>query len=591
MPISFKIEPKHKILIISIILITLILTLYWNVQYYEFVNYDDSLYVYDNYIIRLGINFNNLIYSLTDVHTGHWHPLTILSHMLDWQLFGDKAGGHHWTSVIIHIMNTVLLFLLLNKLTGAIWRSALVAALFAVHPINVESVAWIAERKNVLSTFFWILTMLSYVRYVQFPDWKTYLPVFLCFAMGLMTKPMLVTLPFVLLLIDYWPLNRTAINTQCESAIQTHSKVSKAKLGFLIWEKIPLFVLTIISICLTFYAAQSVNTLAGNIVPLSSRINNAIFSYVMYIKKLFWPFDLSVFYPYAYIPTWQVLAAALLLATISILAIRYYRKYPHLIVGWLCFLGVLVPVIGIVQVGSQSMVDRYAYIPIIGLFIMIVWNASPNIFKTKYSRMIAALTCIFIIIILSIITYNQVKVWNNTTALFKNALKNNPNNFLAYDMLGVAAYEKGYNELALSYYNLALKISPDFDQAYNNAGLVLVKMDRRCEALKYFERAIQINKLLAEAQYNLGLFLMEENNLDGAILHFNKAIEIKKNSESKLLVDSHINLGIAYLKKGDKQKALDHFQKALNYDHNSEKAKRNYDLVRAMQEKKGNVEK
>ncbi len=568
-------------------LIILVLAAYWNVQYYEFVNYDDSLYVYDNYIIRSGINIENLIYAVTDIHTGHWHPLTILSHMLDWQLFGDNAGGHHWTSVIIHILNTILLFIFFRYATGAIWKSAFLAALFAIHPINVESVAWIAERKNVLSTFFWILTMLFYVWYVQMPSWKRYLLVFFCFALGLMSKSMLVTLPFVLLLLDYWPLNRIGINFQNEDQNETTSIIAdKSRISFLVLEKIPLLFLTIISICLTFYAAQSVNAVAGvDFIPLTARISNAIFSYAVYIRKLFWPFDLAVFYPHTHISIWQVSIAALLLAAITILAIKYYRKYPYLIVGWFWYLGTLVPVIGFVQVGDQSMADRYAYVSFIGLFTIIAWGVSQNLFKTKYAKMITALACILIIIMLSMTTYNQVKVWENTATLFKGALKSTPNNYLAYNMLGLDAADKGDNELALSYYNVALKIRPDFDQAYNNAGLVLVKMGRRSEALKYFEKAIQINKFSAEAYYNFGLFLMQENNFDRAASYFNKVIAIKKNSGSGLLVNAHINLGVIFAKSGDTKKALEHFQEALRYNPHSAAAKRNYDIVRAMQEK------
>jgi protein O-mannosyl-transferase len=585
---DFKMAHKHKNIIISLVLIILVLAAYWNVQYYEFVNYDDSLYVYDNYRIRSGINIENLIYAVTDIHTGHWHPLAILSHILDWQLFGNNAGGHHWTSVIIHILNTILLFIFFRYATGAIWKSAFIAALFALHPLNVESVAWIAERKNVLSTFFWILTMLSYVWYVQLPSWKRYLPVFFCFALGLMSKSMLVTLPFVLLLLDYWPLNRMGINYQNDDQNETASIIAdKNRILSLILEKVPLLVLTIISTCLTFYAAQSVNTVAiGNILPLTARVSNAIFSYAVYIKKLFWPFDLAVFYPHTHIPIWQVSIAALLLSVITILTIKYYRKYPYLIVGWFWYLGTLVPVIGLVQAGSQSMADRYTYIPFIGLFIIISWSVSQNLFKTKYAKTITSLTCIFIVIILSVITYNQVKVWNNTAMLFKGALKSNPNNYLAYNMLGLDAADRGDNELALSYYNVALKFSPHFDQAYNNAGLVLVKMGRRYEASKYFEKAIQINKFSAEAYYNLGLFLMQENNFDRAVPYFSKAIEIKKNSGSGLLVDAHTNLGIALARRGDTQKALEHFQEALRYNPQSEDAKRNYDIVRALQEKK-----
>ena len=268
----------------------LILSAYWPVQKYDFINYDDTVYVTDNYQIQKGISFESVINIFSHFHTGHWHPLTMMSHMLDWQLFGDKAGGHHWTNVIIHILNTILLFLLLNKLTGAMWRSAFVAALFAIHPLNVESVAWISERKNVLSTFFLISTIFFYVWYLKSPDWKRYLPVLICFAFGLMSKPMLVTLPFVLLLLDYWPLNRLQIDFQSNDQLPIKELIRRNsnKIFNLILEKVPLFVLSIISSYFTIYASKYVNDISTfEAIPLSKRISNAVVSYVLYIKKLF----------------------------------------------------------------------------------------------------------------------------------------------------------------------------------------------------------------------------------------------------------------------------------------------------------------
>jgi tetratricopeptide (TPR) repeat protein len=588
MATDFKMEHKHKHVIISLMLIILVLASYWNVQYYEFVNYDDSVYVTDNYRTKSGLSWDNVISAFADVPTeGFWHPLTMLSHMLDWQLYRGNSGGHHWTSVILHILNTILLFLFFKTITGAVWRSAFVAALFAIHPINVESVAWIAERKNVLSTFFWMVTMLFYAWYVTQPGWKRYLPVFISFALGLMSKPMLVTLPFVLLLLDYWPLNRTSINPEGENYIEPSIlNIKKQKISFLIVEKVPLFVLSAISSCLALYAESAINALGSlNDLSLTKRASNGIFSYAVYLKKLFWPVDLAVFYPYVDIAIWQVLVSATFLVVITIFAIKYFRRYPYLVVGWFWYLGTLVPVIGLIQIGSHAMADRYAYVPFIGLFTIISWGVSQNLFKTKYAKVITALACISIIIMLSVTTHNQIKVWNNTATLFKSALKSNPNNYLAYNMLGLDTADRDDNELALSYYNVALKINPHFDQAYNNAGLVLVKMGRRYEALKYFEKAIQINKFSAEAYYNLGLFLMQENNFDRAVSYFSKAIEIKKNNGSELLVDAHNNLGIALARKGDTQKALEHFQEALRYNPQNEDIKRNYDIVRALQEK------
>ncbi len=559
---QIKLHKNHLEIFIIFALCILILAAYWQVQNFEFINYDDQDYVTSNYRIQSAVTLKSIIGTFTDTHTGNWHPLTMLSHMLDWQLFGEKAGGHHWTSVIIHIFNTVLLFLLLNQLTGAIWRSALVAALFAVHPINVESVAWIAERKNVLSTFFWILTMLLYVWYVKQPSWKRYLPVFLCFALGLMSKPMLVTLPFVLLLLDYWPLNRTAINTQNENqtAIQAPLKVGKAKLSFLILEKIPLFILVVLFICLTLYTQQTVNAFSiQESLPLFNRVTNAIVSYCLYIKKLLWPTDLTVFYPFSNIPIWQVSLAALFLLFVTILVCKYFKKYPYLIVGWFWYLGTLVPVIGLVQVGRQSMADRYAYIPFIGLFVIIAWVV-PQIFtKLRYSKIYVSLVFFILIMILTIATYIQIGTWKNTTTLFEEALRINPRNYLAYNILGLEEGKQGRHEHALYYYYMSVKINPKFDSAYNNAGNEFLMLDKYREAYNCYQKAILINNKLAIAYYNLGVLFALNKRANEAVIYFNKALAITPD-----YINGHISLGITLLKMGNIKDAISHFEKAIN---------------------------
>ena len=280
----------QKKMMVSVGLILLPLVVYWNIQNFGFINYDDNLYVTENDSIQSGLSIRGLVGVLTDTRTGNWHPVTMISHAVDWELFGQNAGGHHWHNLVLHAINTVLLFLLLNQMTGAIWRSAMVAALFAIHPINVESVAWVSERKNVLSTFFWFLTMLFYVWYVRKPGWKRYLPVFVCFALGLMSKPMLVTLPFVMLLMDYWPLNRTAIDTQSKTEEPLPLQSAKARLSFLILEKIPLFILTIIFSGVALYTQQMKNAVADfDFLTLNMRIANAILSYVLYLENIILP--------------------------------------------------------------------------------------------------------------------------------------------------------------------------------------------------------------------------------------------------------------------------------------------------------------
>ena len=578
-------ENKSVILIILALTI-LVLVVYWPVQNYEFINYDDQVYVTDNYSIQQGLTFKNIVKTFSDFHTSNWHPLTMISHMLDWHLFGDRSGGHHWTSVIIHIFNTILLFLLLNKLTGAIWKSTFIAALFALHPINVQSVAWVAERKNVLSSFFWIVTILFYVRYVKQPEWKKYLPVFICFLLGLMSKPMLVTLPFVLLLLDYWPLNRMQIYSRNNDQVETNmANMEKRKLSFLILEKVPLFILSITSVFLTIYGARSVRTITSlEYLPFLIRISNAINSYVLYIKKLFWPNDLAVFYPIFHIPFWQSLVAGLFLLGVTFFCCRNFRKYPYLPVGWFWYLGTLVPVIGIVQVGNQAMADRYAYIPFIGLFIIIAWSAEQVSLKFNLLKKIFILTAISIIAALTILTYDQVKIWRNTVTLFEDALKKTKANYVAYDVLGFEAARENENEKALMNYYMAQKINPKFYPAYNNAGIVLIRMGRREEALKNFEMTLKFNKYSAQAYYNIGLFYLKDNAFDKSMMLFKKAIEIKPD-----YVEAYNNLGVVFIKKGMIREGIYQFEKSLKINPNYKEAQQNLFIAITMQKKKDSV--
>jgi predicted negative regulator of RcsB-dependent stress response len=596
---------KRSVILAILVLIILTLVIYWPVQDYEFINYDDQLYVTDIYSQKNTITIRDISDAFTDFHTGNWHPLTTMSHMLDWQLFGEKAGGHHWTSVIIHIFNTVLLFLLLNSLTGAIWRSALVAALFAVHPINVESVAWIAERKNVLSTFFWILTMLLYVWYVKQPNWKRYLPVFLCFALGLMSKPMLVTLPFVLLLIDYWPLNRTAIDTQNEnkSEIQAPLKVGKAKLSFLVWEKIPLFILTSISICVTLYTQHTVKAVVNlDSLPLAKRLSNAIVSYGLYIKKMFWPVDLAVIYPYVTMPAWQILVIVTLLVIITVIVCKYFLRYPYWAVGWFWYAGTLVPVIGIVQVGSQSMADRYAYIPLIGLFVMIVWGMA-YVFKKIFSTKMVAAISGMILVALIIVSCHQVQYWQNTFSLFNHAVNVTENNSIAHSnlagellkqnkvkeamhhcqialLLDPANYNTlvriawAYNLLdeknkAIDALRLAIKVRPEYVRAYNDLYVLLRQAGKAEEALKEYRKAVELNlnKNNLELHYNFGNALAMQGHYDEAVIQYNQALRIQPRNAFV-----HNDLAMVLLRQGKTDDALNHFREAVKLQPRNENA-------------------
>jgi protein O-mannosyl-transferase len=577
-----RLTSKYLMIISILILIMLSIIIYWNTQNHTFIYYDDQLYVTSNHRIQAAITLKNVFSMFTDTHTGNWHPLTMMSHMLDWQLFGEKAGGHHWISVIIHIFNTVLLFLLLNQLTGAIWRSFLVAALFAVHPINVESVAWVAERKNVLSTFFWILTILFYVWYVKQPGWKRYLLVFLCFALGLMSKPMLVTLPFVLLLLDYWPLNRTSINTQNKNQveIQTPLQKGKPKLSFLILEKIPLFILTAISICVTLYTQHNVRAMVNlDSLPVLKRINNAIVSYGLYIKKMFWPMDLSVFYPLYNIDIWQLLIGSALMVTLTIIALNYYRKYPYLLVGWFWYIGTLVPVIGLVQVGAQSMADRYAYVPFIGLFIMLVWYLANIVKRNACKKFSLILTSFIVILVLSVLSWQRCQLWGDQFALWNDVLKNHKVAF-AYNFRGLAYVDQGQYSLALADYNIAIARDKKFAEAINNRGILYSTIGQYKNALKDYNQAIELQPKFADAYYNRGILYLEINKWDAAISDFTIAINI-----DPYMADYFNNRGVALRLKGEYEKSFADFGRALKINQNLAEAYFNRGIINNIYEK------
>lgn len=575
MPISYVSTSQTKIMII-LILIVLILSAYWPVQNFEFVAYDDQIYVTRNYQIQSGLTFKTFIYSFTDTRTSNWHPLTMLSHALDWQLFGNNAGGHHWMNLIIHIFNTILLFLLLNIMTGAIWRSAAVAALFAIHPINVESVAWVAERKNVLSTIFWFLTMLFYVWYVRKPGWKRYLPVFLCFVLGLMSKPMLVTLPFVLLLMDFWPLKRMAfsdLNTD-----PSYSFGMKEKISFLILEKIPLLFMTAASMMLTFYAAKSIGTVAPfSTVSLTQRIYNAILSYFFYLKKLFWPTDLAVFYPLRDdISLQQLLPAVLVLVAVTAIFCRYYKKHPYLAVGWFWYLGTLVPVIGIVQVGGQSMADRYAYIPFIGIFIALIW-AIADLIRNRLFKMITVFFIVVMLIGLSVVTHKQILYWKNSFTLFERALSVTKENAIALIGMGNELIKQDKIDDAIFHFNEAIKVNsknPANYIAFVNLGQALSLQKKNTEAIEAFKKSLSINPTCTEAYHQLGFVLFQSGRVDEAIAAYQQAIAFNNDYPPY-----HESLGNAFLKQGKIPEAINEYMEVLRNQPNNPRTHNNLGML------------
>ena len=567
---DYKAKPfsiKWDILVCLLLFIATLLA-YWQVTGHEFVRYDDDVYITENSHVKAGLTPESIRWSLTATDSGNWHPLTWLSHMLDVQLFGMNAGRHHLTNLLLHIANSLLLFLVLKRMTGASWQSFLVAALFALHPLNVESVTWVSERKNVLSTFFWILTMGSYALYVERPNAVRYIPVFLLLMLGLAAKPMLVTLPFALLLLDYWPLGRLKIGPPFPFI----DKQQRSIAFHLLLEKAPLFALIAASSFVTFLVEQS----AGSVVPLgrhplNARIANAVVSYVVYIEKMFWPSHLAVLYPHpGKLPMWQVAGACLLLLIISLLAIRVVIRHPYFAVGWLWYIGTLVPVIGLVQVGYQALADRYAYVPLIGLFMIIAWGFYEIVKKWHRRQLVLIVTAIALCSVLMTATWVQVRYWANSITLFEHALEHTDNSSVMHCSLGVALADQERRTEAIRHYSEALRIDPNYVKAHNNMGIALKNEGRTDEAIYHYSEALRINPYSAEAHYNLGNALADKGRLDEAIDHFSRALQIDPDD-----AEAHNNLGNALCHQGRLDEAVDHFSRLLQIEPDNAEAHNN----------------
>ena len=537
--------------LVCLLLIFGTFTVYWQVQHHDFIEFDDHMYITDNgHVQAEGFTKKGIIWALTTFYGANWHPLTWMSHMLDCQLFGLRPGMHHLVSILLHTANAVFLFLVLRLMTGALWRSAFVAALFAIHPLHVESVAWIAERKDVLSAFFLLLTMWAYAHYVERQSFSRYLLALLFFAMGLMAKPMLVTLPFVLVLLDYWPLNRLQFG-------QAHNegtlRVIKSSTARVLWEKIPFFALTVISCILTFLAQQKAGALRTlDIIPLKIRTANALISYISYIGKMIWPHNFAVFYPQSgIIPMWQVVGAGLSLTFITVFSailFRTGRGFAYCAVGWLWYLGTLVPVIGLVQVGSQAMADRYTYIPLIGLFIIISWGSFDIVKGWKNRHIMLAISAGVVLLVLMACTWFQVGLWKNSTMLFKHATNVTDNNYKAHNLLGIALERQGRLTDALQHYSEALRMKPDYAEAQYNIGNILMRQGRLTDALQHYSEALRIKPDYADAYNNLGVALARQGRLKEAINHFYEALRIKPGFSH-----AQRNLGVA-LKQQERHK-------------------------------------
>ena len=499
----------------------------------DFVGFDDYVQLVDNPYVHEGITGKTIAWAFSFEKSTYWHPLTWLSHMLGFQMFGLNPGMQHLINLFFHIANTLLLFFVLKRMTGAHWQSAFVAGLFALHPLNVESVAWVTERKNVLSTFFWMLTMLAYVCYTARPGVLRYLAVFAALALGLMAKPMLVTMPFVLLLMDYWPLERFRLGRQAGNV--SPEICAFANSGYQPWpgsrlvlEKIPLLVLSAASINLSALSVQNLDTtiLTGS-VPMKLKIANALVSYVLYIKKMLWPSGLAVLYPYPEtVPLWQAAGAGLLLAGVTMLVLRKIKLQPYLSVGWLWFIGTLVPVIGLVQVGLwPAMADRFAYVPVIGLFILIAWGISDILSKRRYRRIMLGILTAGVLSALMICTWLQSAYWKSSLDLFEHSVQVTANNWLAHNNLGTAKFNKGQLDEAIGHYETALSIKPDYITPHYNLGNLFLNQGKIKQAAFHLQEALKIKPEDAYSHYSYGNLLVKQGRLEEAVSHFFEAIK------------------------------------------------------------------
>ena len=498
--------------------------------------------------------------------------------MVDSQLFGLHAGGFLLTNLLFHIANALLLFLWLRRTTRALGSSFLVAALFALHPLHVESVAWVTERKDVLSTFFWLLSMWAYIWYVESPGFRRYLLILVCFSLGLMAKPMLVTLPFVLLLLDYWPLGRWP---QKSPGSAKNSRAQKPEsgvpLGRLIWEKAPLLALVVIFSVVTIHAQKETGALAQlAYIPLPSRLANAFVAYVTYMVKMIYPSGLAVFYPHSRdaFPLWQGLGASLTLALISLLIIRQTSRHPYLLVGWLWYLGTLVPVIGLIQVGEQALADRFTYVPLIGLFIMVAYGMAELTARWRPAGFLLPVGAGMVLTALMICTWLQVGYWRDSASLFAHALQVTSNNALAHNNLGIALLSQGKVDQAITHCEEAVRLQPNYAKAHYNLANTLFSRGEVNQALAQYEGALQLQPNYAKAHNSLGLALLSQGKVDQAVAHFEKSLSIQPDSPA-----AHNNLGMALLSQGKVDQAVAHFEKALSIRPNSAEVHNNLGIA------------
>jgi Flp pilus assembly protein TadD len=574
-----------RITAVVLLLVSATLMVFGNAGQFEFIRYDDEIYVTKNAKVLAGLTWEGLQWAFTTLDAGFWHPLTWLSLMADREIYGAYAGGYHWTSVLLHLASGLLLFGALVRMTGSLWRSGCVAGLFLLHPLHVEPVAWVGVRKDVLSAFFWMAGLWAYARYAEMPSVGRYLWLALLFLLGLMSKPMLVTFPLVLLLLDDWPLGRMAAvrqSGQAGLAVDDRGRslidrrFSRAPLVWLIGEKIPLLLLSAVVSVLAWMAERGVGALPSlEAMPLSLRLDNALVSYVRYLGKTLWPVGLAVFYPHpVHWPAEQVFAAAALLAAISLWVLYRSRKEPCLAVGWLWFLGTLVPVIGLVQVGSHAMADRYACLPLIGLFLMSVWGSGGVLRARPSGRRVMALMWGGILLALGICSWHQVQHWRDGLTLFSHAVAATPDNYLAHNNLGALLLDRGDYGGAAGHFRQALRIKPDAAVALNNLAKVLALQGQEDQAVLHLRRAIAADPGYLPARRNLADLLLRMGKGEEAAVLYRQALS--GDPADPGLIN---NLGVALAAAGRVPEARTFFQEALRLKPDDADARRNLAIL------------
>jgi len=581
-----------------------VLIVFAQVGQHDFVNFDDTLYVTDNHRTQQGLSPDTIRWAFRSSEASNWHPVTWLSHALDVQLFGLNPGPHHLVNVLFHGTNTLLLFAVLLSATGALWPSAVVAALFAVHPLHVESVAWVAERKDVLSAFFWLLTTWFYIRYVRSSDRWHYGLALACFALGLMAKPMLVTLPFTLLLLDFWPLGRFR-DKEGEEAVSLAGFFKKPR-HLILLEKIPFLVLAAISSLITLWVQRGAMAVSIH-TPFKDRLANALLSYVKYIGMTFWPQDLAVFYPLHQNAS-PSLAASLgslvVLVGISAFALKGARKRGYFLVGWFWYLGTLVPVIGFIQVGNQALADRYTYVPLTGLFVIIVWGVADLMERRKAGPRAALALAGGVLIVLATLAWNQARHWRDSGTLFTHTARVTEDNWVAHNNLGAYYLEGGELDKAILSLEKSLEILPSFAESHfnlanalvkkgqvrkavdhyrkalgkrsmhvmanTNLGLALASLGQQREGEVYLKKALDLDPDSLESNYNMGLVLAGQSRLGEAEWYYRKALGVNPN-----VGEVHNNLGIVLARMGKMTEATTHFERSLEINPDDAVARKN----------------